>query len=75
MPDTSRIDANPRGDDCANGWFRARYSGEMSIKPGGVPKHALGLAGGAAGVADGYPILPFARQLRIYMRMARLLKH
>jgi len=47
----------------------------MSIKPGGVPKHTLGLAGGAAGVADGGTILPFARQLRIYMRLARLLKH
>ena len=26
-------------------------------------------------VADGDPILPFSRQLRIYMRLARLLKH
>jgi len=50
----------------------------MSIRPGGVPRHALGLAGGAAGVddvADGGRILPFARHLRIDMRLARLLKH
>ena len=38
--------------------------GEMSNMPGVVPLNALGLAGGAAGVADGGPILPFARQLR-----------
>ena len=49
--------------------------GEMSIRPGGVPRHALGLPGSAAMVADGGPILPFARQLLMYMRLARLLKH
>ena len=49
--------------------------GEMSIRHGGVSRHAIGLAGGAAGVADSGPILPLARQLRIYMRLERLLKH
>ena len=53
----------------------------MSIRPGGVPRHAIRLADGADGadgaarVADGGPILPFARQLRIYMRLALLLEH
>ena len=47
----------------------------MSIRPNGAPRHALRLAGGAARVADDGPILPFSRQLRIYMRLARLLKH
>ena len=61
-----------RSEGCANGWFRANTSGEMSIRPGGVPLHALELA---AGVADGGRILPFARHLRIDMRLARLLKH
>ena len=45
--------------------------GEMLIRPGGVPRHALRLAAGAARMADGGPILPFARQLRL----ARLLNH
>ena len=57
-----------------SGFVRNTF-GEMSIRPGSVPRHALGIAGGKAGVADGGSILPFARQLRICIRLARFLKH
>ena len=55
--------------------FGRNTFGEMSIRPGSVPRHALGIAGGAAGMAGGGPMPPFARQPRSYMRLARLLRH